>query len=989
MRGSPEDAAPRPRAVGTASAACPDGDATTLVGPRIAELPPVGRDGTLSTLTELTERLAAGWSGVCVLTGEPGVGKTRVLRELLGRVRAQGHHVLHGRAQEYDSSIAYAVLKDALASTPRADVGARVRVELDGLLEAMDRSVTAPQGDEVSRRQSPYVMTTRLLRSLTDERPCVIAVDDAHLADEESLAALCLAARHLRDRPLLLVFALRSGQPVPGTAFAATVGRLVEEGAGPVVHLAPLSEEDTRTLISTALDGSPDPRLVQHVFAQSRGNPLFAWETLLALTAQRAIRSAHGRLYLSGEPGRGLVSRRGALLHRIFQQDEDARRLARVMSAFGRVHLDQLSLIAELTGLDEPRIQRAFDALTESAVLSRVGSGGFEFAHPLMAEVLYDDLGPVERRRVHAAISAHTVTHPDPRIGLLERATHAVEAASPGDPVAIETAMEAARATRDTAPLSAARWLNRALELVPPGSAQASEILALQTQAYWKGSRPDLAIAAGVRAAELLPARRRRTSTALTVVNAAYATGRPSQALELSERLVPGEDAPAAVVAQRSLLLTYLGRTEEAAELARLAWTRLRCGDPEARAVTYSSLAFVENMVGSRVRAEQALDGLWHLAIDDADALPVGARLSALESWTFVSRLTDSTEETPAARELIESLSTRAGWQDLGGQAVSALARVQWLRGEWDAALDTIHSGVIALEFAGLATNLAWLRMHEARILLAQGLPVAAQEVVDSIRLEEQSAYWCAQRELMRARIDLARDPGGDGAERLAECLHSGARTGWHDVVAESLNALVDAALDRDDPGALASAAPLVRRLAQRAESIPVRLLRAVDTAEALLDRDPARAVEALRRGQDAGIPLATARGHFLLALLDHDAPTHLGAAAGGFEALGARAWVQRAQALARSRGILLGRGRPVPAGSTPRLADIDLQLLQLVRDGLNNREIAEAMHYSRKTVEAYLSRLYRKTGSTSRISLVLTAEREGWLGATAGSSRS
>ncbi|MDK3256905.1 ATP-binding protein [Blastococcus capsensis] len=989
MRGSPEDAAPRHRAAGTTSPACPDGDATTLVGPRIAELPPVGRDGTLGTLMELTERLATGWSGICVLTGEPGVGKTRVLRELLGRVRAQGHHVLHGRAQEYDSSIAYAVLKDALASTPRADIGARVRAELDGLVDAMDRSVTGPEGDEVSRRQSPYVMTTRLLRSLTDERPCVIAVDDAHLADEESLAALCLAARHLRNRPLLLVFVLRSGRPVPGTAFAATVGRLVEEGSGPVVHLAPLSEEDTRTLICTALDASPDPRLVQHVFAQSRGNPLFAWETLLALTAQRAIRSAHGRLYLSGEPGRGLVSRRGALLHRIFQQDEDARRLARVMSAFGRVHLDQLSLVAELTGLDEPRVQRAFDALTESAVLARVGSGGFEFAHPLMAEVLYDDLGPVERRRVHAAISAYTDAHPDPRIGLLERAAHAVEAASPGDPVAIEAALQAARATRDTAPLSAARWLNRALELAPPGSGQAGEILAQQTQAYWKGSRPDLAIDAGIRASELLPAGRRRTSTALTVINAAYATGRLSEALELSERLMPGDDAPAAMVAQRSLLLTYVGRAEEAAELAALAWTRLRCGDPEARAVTYSSLAFVENMVGSRVRAEQALDGLWHLATDGADALPVGARLSALESWTYISRLTDRTDETPVSRELIESLSGRTGWLDLGGQAVSAFARVQWLRGEWDAALDTIHSGVIALEFAGLSTNLAWLRMLEARILLAQGAPAPAQEVVDGVRLPEQSAYWCAQRDVLQARLDVARDPAGDGAERLAECLRSGVRTGWHDVVAESLGALVDRAMDRDDPGALESSAVLVRRLAERADSLPLRLVRAVDAAEALLHRDPASAVDVLRREQAAGIPLATARAHFLLALLDHDAASHLGAAACGFEALGARAWSQRTQALAQARGIPLVRSRPVPEDSAPRLADIDLQLLQLVRDGLNNREIAEAMHYSRKTVEAYLSRLYRKTGSTSRISLVLTAEREGWLSATAAGSRS
>jgi DNA-binding CsgD family transcriptional regulator/tetratricopeptide (TPR) repeat protein len=633
-------------------------------------------------------------------------------------------------------------------------------------------------------------------------------------------------------------------------------------------------------------------------------------------------------------------------------------------------------------------VQRAFDKLTESAILARVGSDSFEFAHPLMAEVLYDDLGPVERRRLHAAISSHVSSQPNGRMGLLERATHAVEAASPGDPVAVATALQAARATRDAAPLSAAHWLSRALDLVGDDSGQAGDILAAQTRAYWKGSRPDLAVDSGVRATELLPPGHRRTSTAITVVNAAYAMGRLAEALELSERLLPGKDASAAVFAQRSLILAHLGRTPEAGALLEVAWERVASSGPEEQAVTYTYLAILEDMIGTEEATGRALSALAALASDDRGVLPIGARLSALESRAYVLSLAGQPVQSRDALGLADSLAQSTGWQDLGGQAVLALVRSQYHEGEWSAALEGIGSGAIALDFAGLANNLAWLRVLEVDILLNQGLHTAAEEVLDGVRLPEDWGYWCAVRDVQQARIHLARHGMEGAVTTLTERLRCGIRIGWWDVVHRCIDVLVDLALECGHPDVLRSIEPELRGLDARGVLDSLRLSRVVRAAMAVLDRDPAAAAEAMAGGEADHIPMATARAQFILAWLGYDPAVNLGAAARTFDRLGARPWSKRAHALARVHGISLERARVEPATSQPVLADIELQLLQLVRDGLNNREIAETMHYSRKTVEAYLSRLYRKTGSHSRVSLIVAAERHGWLAASAARSR-
>jgi DNA-binding CsgD family transcriptional regulator len=970
---------PQPAAAGQHAG----GGLTGRLADLLDEVPAIGRERLLGELTDLVKAVAGGRGRACLVTGEAGVGKTRLLREVLTRARLLECHVLYGRAQDYDHSIAYAVLSDLLASASEDTMNPETRAQLSALRSVSEGTAF---GDEIPAGQpSPYALTTRLLRNLSQLRPCVIVVDDAHLADGESLTALCLAARHLRTHPVLFVFAARTDHWTPGTAFAATVGRLVEDGAGTTVELEPLDEADIKAFVGAALDGTADGRLARYVYMQSRGNPLFARECLMSLKQRGALRGQHGRYYLAGDPDPGFVSQRGALLHRVFQQDAAGRQLARVMSAFRRVRLDQLPLLSDLTGLSPALVQQAFDSLTDAAIVVKVDASTYHFAHPLIAEVLYNDLGPVERRSIHAAISAHASQDGRARIGFLELAGHLVEAASPGDQAPIAAALQAASVTRDSAPLSAAKWLTRALELMDPGSPEVGTVLAWQTTAFWKGSRPEFAVESGTRAIERLPAGRIRAATLAAVVNAHYAMGSLNEALKACAA-VPEADLPPAVLAQRSVVLAYLGRVGEADAFRARARQALEQSGPEEQAIGYSYLGHAENCAGTYENIEYFADQLWQLGGAGNQTVGLGARLSALESGALMLSVCGDAARAEHFLDEVAKLTPRAGWHDIGGQVVYATARIQFLRGNWSSSLDTVRDGAVGLEFAGFYNNLAWLRLVEVEILLEQGLHVPAEEVLNSLAVPAELEYCRAVCECFRARIALARNDVDSARLVLKDQAEAGRRSRWHEVSYRALEMLISISLSQ---GESCRARRLATELAQVAEETGrPKIIISADLALAEATGDPDLAERALLRSESSGIRLAVGRAHFALATLGRDPGVHLHAASVVFDEIGARAWAKRVASHARTTGVHLERDKPdTRQAGVEALADTEVQLLQLVRDGLNNREIAEAMHYSRKTIEAYLTRLYRKAGATSRVGLVLAAERQDWLAARVSSA--
>jgi DNA-binding NarL/FixJ family response regulator len=954
-------------------------EASSAPAGHLPEAPPIGRELALATLAEILKAVLGGAGRTCLITGEAGVGKTRLIQELLLRAEPHDCHVLRGKSQDYDHGVAYVGLRDILNSAATDDFDPSSRTEFNLLLETLDGAASGQRGGAhpPTDTQPAYLQVTRFLSSLCESRPAVVALDDAHLADDETLTALSLAARHLASLPLFLVFSARRDQWLPGSTFAATVGRLVESGLGTLVHLDPLDLDDTTALVASVLGGRPDERLTSYVYSRSRGNPLFVREALRSLQQVGALRLEHNKCYLVGDPPMGELSNPAALLHRVFQQDSAGRELARVMSAFRRVHVDQVAALQEVTGMEASRLERAFDDLTRASILTRVSTGWYEFTHPLMAEVLYRDLGPLERRRLHKLIAASFRRERfDDLTDVLECTTHIAEAATPGDPTAISAVLEAALLTRNTAPLSAAIWYQRALDLLSPSAADRPGILSRQAIALWKGSRPEAAVEVGKRALQELAGGEQSARTLATVINACYAMGRYGDALELANAQIGEVDDPTPFLLQKALLLAHMGRIEEAVEQRGSAEAHAGMAKAADQPVTLSYLGHVASCLGEFPRVRDAVDRLLNLGTGREPLLSPGARLSALETAGYLLAVTGCLSDGRAVLDEVVALLPHTGWQDIGGQNVYAKTKLHQMAGEWDEALDTIHAGAISLEFSGLRNNLAWLKLTEAELLIDKAQLDDATRILQEPLLPPECLFYEALRDCREARLAMALGENGR-AERILCRIQSSHSTLPVEAYRQCLEQLVDLYVSTNRRDLAVQAARELRELASRT-STPIAILSA-DLADAALG-NALIAEQLTSRCEAEGLLFAAAQAHYHLAGCAINIETNLARAAELFDGMGAVLWKRRAVSRAKELGVSVAIRRAIPvrkmAGNPPKLTRIEVQLIKLLRQGLTNRQISSVMHYSPKTVEVYLSRLYQKLGSHSRLEVVLASER-------------
>ncbi|MEU6429991.1 AAA family ATPase [Microbispora sp. NPDC046973] len=864
------------------------------------DLPAVG-EGRAGALGQVVSALSKTPRTVVVL-GEPGIGKTHLLGEAAAGLK--GFRVLRGQARELDGGRAYAPLVEALGA-----LGGEAADVLSGLLDAMDQAALGHPA------AAPGAMAARLLESLPG--PTLLAIDDLHLADADTLSVLrALPRRH------------------DAVAILGTARHPPPLDVDLSIRLQPLTMAEVADLVTTLLGRTPSDTVLRRIHVASRGNPWFVQEAVLALVQGGAVRST--------EPG----ARRGAILSRLFQRGRGGRDLARVLAALSRTReAADLPALAELAGLDSEQAERAFDALVRDGVVTRNGDG-YALAHPLVAEALYDDLGASGRREVHRRIADMLE-----REGLtgtrrvLEWATHMAEAGPPAE--ALPAVLRAAELTRWTAPLSAAHWYGRAAELSPePG-----ELLARQALAYWKGSRPALALNSAQRALAALPSGRRRTRAAYTAVGAAHAMGWYDVALDVARRQIPRVDDASALLAQQALVSAEMGRPS--GEAARRAWEGLADCPPQDRAITVGYLALHALVRGDWAETVRAVDDL----LTFAAALPPGARLASLESAAHVLAIAGLRSRAVEVLDQAEQIHRGLGWHDIAGQHVRTMAVIRRMSGEWPRALEEIAVAGRALAEAGLLENLALLRNMELDILLDQGrLDEAARVLAEP---PPGSALQQGMRCVFRARLVLGR---GDVAAARRELDHALAYE-VPEVVHRALavKVLVSGAAG-DDAGCRAAAS----RLDERSANGTPRARLAADLAVGWAFRDRARTGAALEQSRADGLPFEEARARLVLGALGDT--TQLPRAHAIFTRLGAAPWAALSERRLREAGLV-----PEPAG---RLTPGERRVIELVADGLSNPQIAEELHYSRKTVEVYLTRVYAKTGLRSRVELALAVER-------------
>jgi DNA-binding CsgD family transcriptional regulator len=872
---------------------------------------PAHAAGRATALRRLLDALSRAPVTALVL-GEAGIGKTHLLAEVKRHAREAGTRVLDGRARDFGGGLAYASLAEAFCSLhDDPDARAPLRAVLDAIDEA---ALGGPAA-------APAVLAVRLLEALPG--PTLIAIDDAHLADADTLSVLA----HLPRR-------------VPDVAVVVTARRPPALEADETITLAPLTLDETTALVTRLLGREPSPATARRIHEGSRGNPWFARELVLELVQGGAVHST--------DPS----ARRGAILGRLFQRDQGGRDLTRVLAALRRTrpaYPTDLEVLAEVAGLPYEQAERAFDALVRDGIVVAGEDGSHEFAHPLVAEALYADLGPAERRRVHAGIAALLE-----RQGLrgtrsvLEWATHVAEGAAA--PEALAAMLRAAELTRVTAPLSAAHWYGRAASLAAPEDR--GMLLSRQAVSFWKGSRPREAVTTGLAALELLPPGRRRVRTAYTVVHAADSLGRYEQALGVIAEQLPHADDPTALLAQQAAIEAQFDR--DTAATARAAWDGLADCPPEDRLIALTSLGLYAVVCGDWPNGERAVE----LIVGGSAALPPVARMSALETAAHV--LAIAGVRTRALDLLTQAGEIRRGlgWGDIAGQASRTMAMIRRLGGEWDRALADIDADAEALAEAGLAENHALTRNVQLDILLEQGRyaetePIFAQPPPDC-------PLQRGLRTVYAARLAFF---GRNDREAAARLLDEALAGGPAEVVHRALGLQV---MLHGTAGEWESARELSRRLDERAErGVPrARLTAHLCAAAAFHDRE--RAGAALELARADGMVFEEAQARLVLGV--HGDAAQLQRAHAIFTELGAEPWRRRAAARLRAAGL-------APAPSVA-LTATERRVAQLVAIGRSNPQIAEELHYSRKTVEVYLTRVYAKTGLRSRVELALAVDR-------------
>jgi DNA-binding CsgD family transcriptional regulator len=881
--------------------------------------------------------------GSVILTGPAGIGKSTIL-DALARV-ATDVLVLRAAAAEAEAELPYLALVDLLDGAPDAFdlLPAHLRAALDGAL--LRSALPATAHDQLAVR----LAVLELLRALSAERPVLLVLDDVQWIDEPSAGVLRFVARRLEGVDVSVLAAERLADGAAATRLDLCPPPYTE------LAVPPMPESDVADLLRSRFGPEVGRAQLRRVFEASAGNPLYAVELGRALSALSAL-SATSAGPITTEPLPVPDRLRHLLAARVGSLPSKDRPALLVVAAAAR---PTFSLV-DRCGFPAERI----GAAVASGVLVADGDEALRFSHPLLREMVYGDATVPARREAHERL-AETV--PDP----VERARHLAAARSEPEEALAECLADAASAARlRGAPAMAADLASLAADRTPhdtPGVAAVRRLSAAQ-YAFAAGLLPDArrhALAALRDAAD----RRTRVGARLLLVEMSGDDHSNSGPL-LDAAFVEAVDAPdllAHVRMYKAVKAYYDGDTEAAlAELKRAEEAAERCGDMERLVEVLSWRGNI--LVGPE--GDDLLERAGKLARGlSLTPAVVGARQVAAMSRLFKGDVPDAIRRIEALRVAVERAGTVrdlaavlvsvAGIYGRAGRCADSLAAGRACVRLYVDVENTPGPGYLAATYAeslggsataaagyaekGLAACLAagdedWIKLAYANagmVHLLRGDPVAAAETL-------RSAWRLDQR---LGRID----PGifiwhADFVEAL---VGAGARTEAADVLGEVSKHAEH--LDRQVAMlGLARAGALLTAATGEAREGAEQLARAID------------------QWSEHPYPLEVARAWYVLGGLERRAHRRGAARAALSEAVRrfaeaeAKPWQEVAAAdLARLDG---GRG----AG----LSETERRIVELVRGGATNREIARALFLSIKAVEANLTRLYRRLNVRNRAQL-------------------
>ncbi|WP_284713495.1 LuxR family transcriptional regulator [Streptomyces sp. G3] len=914
-------------AVANGGSARPGRSPAADLGPTV-----LGRD---TEIADLMRRVAAGRtrSAVLVVEGEPGVGKSTLLDLAVRRTRGAGHQVLRAAGSESEQHLAFAGLHQLL----RPVLG-----DLDGLPARQRSSLRAALG--LADRAAPPdallvgLAVLTLVSDLAEPAPLLVVVDDAQRIDPASLDVLSFVARRMDSEPVTLLMGVRAAASLPG--FDTGYERLA---------IGPLSGDAANRLLDEQ-PGPPTGRTRARILQEAAGNPLALVELARA--------AASGQPEDAGREGPLPVTDR---LEEVF-----ARHLRHLPDTTRRI----LLLLAAADAADAPAAARGLPeaadtvwAPAERAGLVRRDSGGVAFRHPLVRSAVYHAAPFEERRRAHLALARLLGEEPDRRAWHLAAAT-----VRPDAQVSAALQETAGRARRRGGHAAAAAALERAAQLSPRRADQARLLADAAGAAVLTGQLGWVEhLAAEVR---------KRTDDPALLSRAALATG---------QLMTVGAHHTAAF----ALLSRIAGEAADARSphlldaLAAAAVVRYYSGEESQRQRIEALLSRVpDSPAGGALRA-------WTLAVSDptgagaslaAPALPrliaaAGDDAGSLTALAVAAWLLDRT--TLATRTFDEAFGR---WQALGPLPAGLACAAGWAyleQGRWAEARTVAAEITEVASQAGLAHAEACARALDATVLALLGDPAEARRnaeralaLVDP--LESRSVAVFAHRALGLAAVAEG-DYDTAYARFRSAFTEDGDPVHYH-VSPTVLAELAAAAVRRDRRE---SAAVLLERSARRlGTGLSARASSLVERSRALL-AEPEHAERHFRAAlaDEAGEQWPFERAQTRLDYGEWlrrqrriaEARPLLTGALDTFRRLGARPWIERAEAELRAAGI---EANSVAPGALTRLTPQQQQIVRLAARGLTNREIGEKLFLSPRTVGSHLYRVFPKLGITARSQL-------------------
>ena len=926
--------------------------------------PLLERNEELSRIESALADARMGRGRFLVVEGPAGIGKTALLDAARTAAAECGMRVLRSRATEMESNFAFGVVRQ-LFERPLVEASEFERADLlqdaAGVAAGLLGLPGAPpaNGSPASGVDPSFAILHGLYwlcANLAAVGPLCVVVDDAHWADSASLRYLAFLLTRLEELDIALIVATRPPEAGSEAELLATV---TTDPSADAIRLQPLTSAAVVQLLEAGLGRAPPPDVVDTCLRVTRGTPFLVRELVTALS--------------QGGIGSDVRSVGRSVRLRLLRLPEPAGRLARALAVLEQSDLLQA---ARLAGLEAPEAAGAADLLASAGILEP--GRPLSFVHPLVRSGIYSGLSSAERAQGHRRAAELLAEQPgvDARV-----AEHLLVSEPAGDRWVVERLVAAARAAgKEGAPESEALFLRRALTEPPP-----------------PGNRPTLLLTLGIaeasaglanwhehlqEAIDAAPDAAAGAEAALVLAHALSGAQRYPEAVEVLDRAAAALGAPRSELGLQLEAAAVMAEFNDPANMPPVSPRRVTlreraADDPAAPPELLAAAAFISVLENEPAEGAAELASRALQAGDNAPRGSIGRQWVSSLGWFGASAFTLLWSERYAQlRPLLDASIAQARATGDSSRLATGLAVRCWLalrRGDLSSAEADARTALAATELPAPPMFRVLNGGVLVQALVEQGELDAAEEALAPLEFETESGSLISPPlRFGRGRLRVAQ---GRVAEGLEDILAVGALLTRSLVTSpgalpwRSEAALVHLTLgDQESAGRLAEEELRLARAfgAPRALGVALRAAGIVaggDRGASLLRE----AIDVLERGEprlEKVRALADLGAMLRRRNRRTEARELLREALDGAHRAGARPLAEYAETELRATGA---RPRRVVLTGLDSLTASERRIAELASQELSNREIAQTLFITSRTVEGHLTSVFRKLRVQSR----------------------